>query len=323
MNPDRQCPDVASHLPSVDGGRPIAHLALVGPTASGKTELAIEVAKSLGDVEILMADAMCVYRGMDIGTAKPALSERGEVPHHLIDLADPSEDFSISRFVSVAEESLEAIAQRGRRALVVGGSGLYVRALVDDFAPPPEFPEERSEVESEKDTGRLHARLADLDPVAAARMEPSNRRRIVRALEVTLGSGRPFSSHGSSLSDYPRTPFRQVGLWLSRDTLRQRISARYEQQMTSGFLDEVARLRDASPPISRTAGQALGYRELLSHLRGELGLQEALERAITRTRAFARRQRMWFRRDPRITWFGADGDPSTVLPALLGDWGRP
>ena len=294
----------------------------MGPTASGKTDLAIAIAEALGDVEIVMADAMCVYRSMDIGTAKPSGAQQAEVPHHLIDLAHPSEDFSIAAFCRASAEVLRAIEEKGKRALVVGGSGLYVRALVDGFAPPPQFPEQRDQLQSEPDTGRLHDRLVELDPVAASRMERSNRRRIVRALEVTLGSGRPFSTHGSALSDYRRTPFRQAGIWIPRERLGRRIAERYRSQMVAGFLDEVARLRDLSPPMSRTAAQALGYRELLDHLAGETSLDEAVELAVSRTRAFARRQRMWFRRDPRIVWFGADADPSALLPALLGDWTR-
>lgn len=296
-------------------------MALVGPTASGKTDLALAVARELGDVEIVVADAMCVYRGMDVGTAKPDEEQRAAVPHHLLDLADPEEEFSIGRLRAVADAAVADIERRGRRALVVGGSGLWVRAIVDRFTPPPRFPAIRAELESEPDTTRLHHRLSTLDPLAASRMEPDNRRRVVRALEVTLGTGRPFSEN-NSMGEYPEAGFDQVGIWLPRNELRRRIALRYERQMEQGFLAEVrAVFADRTP--SRTAGQALGYRELAAHLAGELSLGEALELAVNRTRGFARRQRVWFRRDPRITWMGVADDPARLLPALLGQWRSP
>lgn len=310
----------SAETPADDRGSPVRHLALVGPTASGKTDLAIEVATALGDLEIVMADAMCVYRRMDIGTAKPTPAQQAEVRHHLIDVADPHEDFSIAQFQRAASEVVGEVERRGSRALIVGGSGLYVRALVDGLSPPPRYPDARAALDAEPDTARLHSRLAELDPVAASRMEPTNRRRVVRALEVTLGSGKPFSAHGGALSDYGPTRFRQVGIWVPRDVLARRIAARYEQQMEAGFLDEVRALDELDPPLSRTAAQALGYKELLEHLHGRSTLEDALETAVTRTRSFARRQRVWFRRDPRISWLGASGDPRSLLPALLGDW---
>ena len=267
-----------------------------------------------------MADAMCVYRGMDIGTAKPTAAQQAMVPHHLIDLVEPHEDFSIAQLQQVGRDVIAQIEERGHRALVVGGSGLYVRAVVDGFSPPAQFPDHRAELDTEPDTERLHARLCELDPLAASRMEPTNRRRVIRALEVTLGSGKPFSEHGS-VSDYPPSRFRQVGLWTPRDVLAERIAARYAAQMEAGFLEEVEHLAERDPPMSRTASQALGYRELLEHVRGRCSLDEALQTAAGRTRVFARRQRVWFRRDPRITWLGTAGDPRTLLPALLGDWG--
>ncbi|MEA2687208.1 MAG: tRNA dimethylallyltransferase, partial [Actinomycetota bacterium] len=170
--------------------------------------------------------------------------------------------------------------------------------------------------------GALHQRLAAADPAAAARIEPGNVRRIVRALEVTLGSGRPFSSFGPGLDAYPRTTrFRLAGVWLPRAVVNNRIEARYAEQLNAGFLDEVRAL--PTDGLSRTAAQALGYRELLAHLNGDLTLDAAIAEAIRRTRAFARRQRSWFRRDPRITWLGTSGNPVELLPALLGDWRRP
>ena len=292
------------------------HFALVGPTASGKSGLALEVARRLPGppVELVSVDSMQVYRGMDIGTAKPTAAERAEVPHHLIDLADPADDFSVTQFQSAFKEALAEIEGRGHRALLVGGTGLYVRAVVDELTPPGRWRDVRAELEREPDTVVLHQRLAVLDPEAAGRMEPTNRRRVVRALEVTVGSGRPFSSFGPGLDTHPPSRFRMAGLWLPRPVLALRIEERVRGMVEAGLVEEVARLG----PLSRTARQALGYKEFLDGL----PVDEAVAETIRRTRAFARRQRVWFRRDPRITWFGARENPFAVLPALLGDWSR-
>jgi tRNA dimethylallyltransferase len=281
------------------------------------------VASQLGHVELVSVDSMQVYRGMDVGTAKPSATERAEVPHHLLDLTDPSEEFSVARFQAAADEAVAAIEARGHRALLVGGTGLYVRAVVDRLTVPGEWPDLRAELDAEAaatGTDGLHRRLAAADPPAAARIDPSNRRRLVRALEVTLGSGRPFSSFGPGLDVYPANRFRMAGVWLPRPVVAARIEARYEQQLAAGFLDEVRTL--AAGRLSPTARQALGYRELLAHLDGRVTLEEAVAEAMRRTREFARRQRVWFRRDPRITWMGAESDPFAVLPALLGNWTR-
>ncbi len=230
------------------------HLALVGPTASGKSALALEVARRLGDVELVSVDSMQVYRGMDIGTAKPTAAERREVPHHLLDLADPSEDFSVARFQAEAEVAIAGIEARGHRALLVGGTGLYLQAVVDGLRLPGQWPDVRAGLEEEVDrepaaVGALHRRLAEADPTAAARIEPGNARRIVRALEVTLGSGQPFSSFGPGMDAYPTAvPFRLVGVWLPRAVVNERIAARYDEQMSTGFLDEVRALPRATVP---------------------------------------------------------------------------
>jgi tRNA dimethylallyltransferase len=197
----------------------------------------------------------------------------------------------------------------------VGGTGLYLRAAVDDLVIPGEYPVVRASLEDEPDTAALHDRLTGLDPVAAGRMEPTNRRRVVRALEVTLGSGQPFSSFGPGLEAYPATRFRLVGVALPPTTVAARIAARYRDQVEQGFVDEVRGLAAEPRGLSRTAAQALGYRELLDHLASEVPLARALDEAVNRTRRFARRQRSWFRRDPRIEWFAAD-DPADVLDPL-------
>ncbi|MEZ5235915.1 MAG: tRNA (adenosine(37)-N6)-dimethylallyltransferase MiaA [Acidimicrobiia bacterium] len=303
-------------------------LVIVGPTASGKSDLALAVARAAGDAEVLAADSMQVYRGMDIGTAKPTAAEQREIRHHLLDVVEPHETFSMSDYQRLATAALEDIAARGRRAIIVGGTGLYVQALVDGLTIPPQYPAVRSRLEAEADAGpdavaALHRRLAQLDPVAAARMEPTNRRRIVRALEVTLGSGRPFSGFGPGVDHYPSTRHHLVGLDLDRSALDARIEARYHRQLADGFLDEVRALAARPEGLSHTAAQALGYKELLAHVHGTATLEEALQLAVVRTRRFARRQQRWFRRDPRLRWtdaVAAADNPLAVATALLGDW---
>ena len=305
-------------------------LAIVGTTASGKSSLAMALARHRGDVELVSVDSMQVYRGMDIGTAKPTAAEQAEVRHHVIDLVDPWERFEVHSFQQAVADALRDIADRGRRAVLVGGTGLYLQAVIDGFEIPGQFPDVAAELQAQPDTVALHSRLAELDPLAASRMEPNNRRRVVRALEVTLGSGRPFSSYGPGVGTHADTPVRQVGIRLPQPVVADRIAARYQQQMADGFLTEVQHLA-VGPALSRTAGQALGYRELLAHLAaveaGEPGptLEDALDEAIRRTRAFARRQRAWFRRDDRIEWLDAETDPMTrvgdVIAAADQLWG--
>jgi len=268
---------------------------------------------------------MQVYRGMDIGTAKSTLAERQRVPHHLIDVADPDEDYSVARYRADAAAALSDLADRRRRVLMVGGTGLYLRAVVDQLDLPGQWPEVRARLEIEADelgVPALHARLSSLDPVAASRAEPANRRRVVRALEVCVGSGRPFSSFGPGLSAYPDTGFVLLGLNRPREELAERIARRYQEQMAAGFLEEVAGLAGRPAGLSRTARQALGYRELLAHLAGDVGLDEALDAAIRRTRTFARRQQAWFGRDPRIRWLEPAGNLVSVAAAALGEWWR-
>lgn len=309
-------------------------IAIVGTTASGKSAMAMALARSRGDVELVSVDSMQVYRGMDIGTAKATTAERAEVRHHLIDVVDPWEPYEVHSFQAAAGGALADIARRGRRAVLVGGTGLYLRAVIDGFEIPGRFPDVAVELEATPDTAeataRLHARLATVDPLGASRMEPTNRRRVLRGLEVTLGSGRPFSSFGPGLDAFPPTPVHLVGIGLPQPVVAERIEARYRQQMAAGFLDEVRRLA-AGPALSHTAAQALGYRELLAYLRrqqptdgarageeggGDEALAAALDEAVRRTRRFARRQRAWFRRDPRISWLGVGTDALTSMADL-------
>ena len=293
------------------------HLALVGPTASGKSSLAMALARSRSDIELVTVDSMQVYRGMDIGTAKPSAAEQSEIVHHLLDVCDPDDDYTVARFQRDCFAVLADIEERGKRAVLVGGTGLYLQAITDDLEIPARFPEVRAELELEPDTAVLFARLEGLDPLAASRMEPTNRRRVVRALEVTVGSGRPFSSFGPGLEEYPPAPFPVVGLAMERDVLDQRIAQRYEQQMADGFLAEVQTLVDLPAGLGRTARQALGYAELLDHIENGTPLDDALVTAVTRTRRFARRQQRWFGRDPRINWIETDGEVSANALAEL------
>lgn len=275
------------------------------------------LARRSGDFEIVTVDSMQVYRGMDIGTAKPSLVEQSEVVHHLIDVCNPDEDYTVARFQRDCLAVLADIEDRGRRALVVGGTGLYLQSITDDLELPGRFPDVRVELEAEPDTATLFARLETLDPIAAARMEPTNRRRVLRALEVSIGSGRAFSSFGPGLEDYPEAPFPVVGIEISRDLLDQRIAQRYRQQMADGFLAEVQSLLVRPGGLSRTARQALGYAELLSHVEDGIDLDLALDTAVMRTKRFARRQQRWFGRDPRIRWIASDGEVSENLLAEL------
>ena len=296
-------------------------LVLVGSTASGKSAVALAIARRRApDVELVSVDSMQVYRGMDIGTAKPTAEERAEVRHHLLDLVEPTEDFSVADHQRAVADALADIDRRARRAVLVGGTGLYVRAVVDRLTIPGQWPDVKQRLEAEPDTAALHARLHHLDPTAAARMEPGNRRRIVRALEVTIGSGRPFSSFGPGLDAYPRdVGFHLAGLRVDRGVLRRRIEERFAAMLDAGLLEEVRRLPAS---LSRTAAQALGYRELLRHVHDGEPLDECVEEAVRRTRQFARRQEAWFRRDPRIRWYEVAGDEEIgeVAERVLGDW---
>ena len=260
----------------------------------------MKVARSFPRVELLSIDSMQVYRGMNVGTAKPSTEEQSEVAHHLIDLVAPTESFTLVDFQNAYATALSEITKRDGIPVLVGGTGLYLRAVLDGLSPPPRFEDLANELERESNTEALHERLVGLDPTAAGRMESSNRRRIIRALEVTIGTGRPFSSFGPGLNHYPEVPYRVVGIEIERAELDERITNRYEEQIEEGFLEEVEALSHLQ--LSRTASQALGYRELLLHVRGELSLSEALELAVQRTKRFARRQQRWFRRDPRVEW---------------------
>lgn len=299
-------------------------LALVGPTASGKTEASLELAGRL-DAEIVLVDSMTLYRGMDVGTAKPPVGERSQVPHHLLDVADPEEPFSVARFQELARRALRGIASRGRHALLVGGSGLYFRAVVDDLEFPGTAPAVRRILEAEAaavGSTTLYRRLAGFDAAAAAKIEPSNARRTVRALEVAALTGRPFSSFAAAWESYPQGRVRVAGVTLSPEVLRARIEERVRRQFQGGLVEEVRALLDRGFGRFVTASQAIGYLEVAEHLAGDLTLDQAAERTVRRTRALARRQMAWFRRDPRIRWFGAGADGAAGLVDALEEYYR-
>jgi tRNA dimethylallyltransferase len=295
-------------------------VALVGPTASGKSALAHALARASRDVEILCVDAMTVYRGMDIATAKPTVAERREVSYHLLDLVDPDEEFTVAQFQAAAREAAEQVWWTGGAVLYVGGTGLYGRAVIDDLEIPGRYPEVRASLEQRvAEPEALYAELVALDPLAASRMEATNLRRVVRALEVTLGSGRPFSSYGAGLVTYGPTRVVQVGLRVSDATLDERIEARFLRWMDEGLLDEVTALARRAGGLSRTARQAVGYRELLRHVEEGEALEVCVREAITQSRRLARRQRRWFTRDPRIEWFDDPAEAGARVVAVLND----
>lgn len=306
----------------------MTHLALVGPTASGKSALALALAlaESLGDVEIVSLDSMQIYRGMDVGTAKPSRGERARVRHHLVDVAEPTETWTVARFQAATREAIADVEARGRRALLVGGTGLYLSAVVDGLSIPPEDPAVRRRLEAAvaapDGLARAYRRLEERDPVAAARIEPRNRRRVVRALEVIELTGRPFSASGPGIGASRGTAFavRLAGVWLPRGVVAARIEARVAGMRAAGFEEEVRALEERGG-LSPTAEVAIGYRELRRALReGRSPDENVYERIAARTRALARRQRMWFRRDRRIRWFATAAEPERLLDAILACW---
>jgi tRNA dimethylallyltransferase len=284
-------------------------LAIVGATATGKSELALALAEELRG-EIVNADALQVYRGFDIGTAKPGPDERARVPHHLIDILDPHERWSAGEFARRAREAIAGIEARGNVPIVVGGSGLYLRALFEGISPiPPGNPQVRSELEralAEKGLGALAAELARVDPETAARLGAGDTQRILRALEVARVTGRPLSSW---IAEQPfgtqRVDAVRFGLTLPRTVLYDRIAGRVARMVELGWVEEVARLLARGLDPGLPAFQAIGYRQIVRHLEGEWSLEQATAETVKATRRFAKRQETWFRREPDVTWFSA------------------
>ncbi len=290
-------------------------IAVVGATATGKSGLAIELARALGG-EVVNADSMQLYRGMDIGTAKePPAAWRG-VPHHLLDVWPVTRTANVADYQELARAAIDDITARGRVPILAGGSGLYIRAALEDLQFPGTDDGTRARLEAELDRvgpGALHARLAVFDPAAAAAILPGNGRRIVRALEVIEISGRPFTA---TMPAYDRgRPALQIGLTLPRPELDRRIAARVDRMWRAGFEAEVRSLVDEGLREGKTASRALGYQQVLRHLDGECSLDEAREETVRATKRFARRQESWFRRDPRVRWLDAS-DPRLLNCAL-------
>ena len=284
-------------------------LVIVGATASGKSALAMDVARRAG-AEILSVDSMQVYRGMDVGTAKPSPAERAEVRHHLIDVAGPDEVFTVARFVEMADGVIEDAKRRGVPLVATGGTPLYYKALFQGLFEGPGADEGVREKLRGLANEELHRRLAEVDPEAAARIHVNDGKRLVRALEVWELTGRPISSfqtawEGEAMARHPAV---WVGLNWEREALNRRINARVKEMVAAGWVDEVKRLLDRRGELSKTAAEATGYAELIAHARGELTLEEAVEAIKIGTRQLARRQMKWFRRFPGVTWLaGADG----------------
>ncbi|WP_408930614.1 tRNA (adenosine(37)-N6)-dimethylallyltransferase MiaA [Corynebacterium axilliensis] len=287
-----------------------APIAVVGPTASGKSALGVALAHEL-DGEVVNVDSMQLYRGMDIGTAKLTVAEREGVPHHQLDVWDVTETASVARYQAAAIADVEDILARGKTPILVGGSMLYVQSLVDNWQFPPTDPQVRARYEARRQeigTDALHAELASIDPAAADIIEDKDPRRTVRALEVIELTGQPYKASQPPKDAPPRWGTRILGLRTQADWLNPRIELRSRRMFDQGLVEEVERLQAQGLVADSTAGRAIGYAQVLQAQRGELTWEEAVERTITGTRRYVRRQRAWFNRDKRIAWLDAAGD---------------
>ncbi|MGA5316246.1 tRNA (adenosine(37)-N6)-dimethylallyltransferase MiaA [Streptomyces pseudogriseolus] len=291
-------------------------IAVVGPTAAGKSDLGVFLAQRLGG-EVVNADSMQLYRGMDIGTAKLTPEERGGVPHHLLDVWDVTETASVAEYQRMARERIDALLAEGRWPVLVGGSGLYVRGAVDNLEFPGTDPEVRARLEEElalRGPGALHARLAAADPDAAGAILPSNGRRIVRALEVIEITGRPFTANLPGHDSVYDTL--QIGVDVARPELDERIARRVDRMWEAGLVEEVRALEAQGLREGRTASRALGYQQVLAALAGACTEEEARAETVRATKRFARRQDSWFRRDPRVHWLSGAAADLRELPRL-------
>jgi tRNA dimethylallyltransferase len=298
---------------SGDGG--VTPIAVIGPTASGKSDLGLALAEEFGG-EIVNVDSMQLYRGMDIGTAKLTVEERRGIPHHQLDVLDVSEPASVATYQEEAVADVEAIMARGNVPILVGGSMLYVQALVDDWRFPPTDAAVRAKWEAKQDAvgvEKLHDHLATVDPAAAAIIERRDPRRIVRALEVIELTGEPFGASKPPIDAPPRWGTRILGLGTEADWLNERIERRTRLMFERGLMEEVDVLLGQGLRDGVTASRAIGYAQVLAHLDGEYDLAEAVERTITGTRRYVRRQKSWFQRDPRVSWLDAAGTAQNAV----------
>jgi len=308
--------DAGSEAPDIAAFQPVRNCwFLTGPTASGKTGVGLELAERL-NAEIISLDSMAIYIGMDVGTAKPSTADRHQVPHHMLDLVEPDQQFSLSEYVSGAHRTIHEIHQKGREALFVGGTPLYLKALLRGVFPgPPADWEFRNQVEAELKTvgiDALHRRLQQVDPLLAAKLHPHDKRRIIRALEVYKHTGQPLSHEQIQFEDCPASDCRVFTLGWMRTELHRRIDVRVERMFTQGLVDEVRSLQDRYHRLSRTAAQAVGYREVIQHLQGQSDWDETVTSVKARTRQFAKRQETWFRSLPECRRIDVDRKADAV-----------
>ena len=281
---------------------------ICGPTATGKSDLALEVAEKFNG-EVINADSMQLYRGMDIGTAKLTIAQRREIPHHLLDILSVKEDASVAQYQSLARAAIDEIQSRGKVAIVVGGTGLYIKSIIDEMNFPETDPVLRKKLEDEAEllgTAELYSRLRLLDPEAAAAIEPGNTRRIIRALEVIEVTGKPYSANLPSDTSIRFPDALHIGLAMERSSLAPRIEARVHRMFDQGLVDEVRELVAQGLLEGTTAQRAIGYAQAIALIDGEISQSQAIEETIVATRQYVRRQETWFKRDQRIQWIGED-----------------
>jgi tRNA dimethylallyltransferase len=294
-----------------------AHLIIIcGPTATGKSDLAVELALALGG-EIINADSMQLYTGMDIGTAKLPLEQRKGIPHHLLDILSVREDASVAAYQKIARQKIDQIRSEGKSAIVVGGTGLYIKSIIDEMNFPDTDPAIRARLESEAEefgSAALFSKLQELDPEAASKIEPANTRRVIRALEVIEATGQPFSANLPSDTSVLYPDAFHFGLSLDRELLASRIDFRVHRMWEAGLTQEVVSLLKEGLREGSTACRAIGYSQAMAHLDGEMSGEEAIASTITATRQYVRRQETWFKRDQRIQWIAPEQSP---LEAIL------
>jgi tRNA dimethylallyltransferase len=287
---------------------PAPLIIICGPTATGKSDLALDVAEKY-DGEVINADSMQLYQGMDIGTAKISVEERRGVPHHLLDILTVDEDASVAQYQSLARSAVDEIRGRGKAAIVVGGTGLYIKSIIDEMNFPETDPELRQKLEGEAEllgTAALYSRLQLQDPEAADAIEPANTRRIIRALEVIAVTGRPYSANLPSDISLKYPDALHFGLAMERSTLAPRIESRVHRMFEGGLVGEVDQLIDQGLLEGTTAQRAIGYAQVIAMKRGDISQDQAIEETIVATRQYVRRQETWFKRDSRIQWIGED-----------------